>query len=171
MRVTSVPAASRPALWRTYSWQVRSLCPGLALVRVSCSYGEMISVCSRSGSGNPLAKIGTIIMAAGASAEVVTARLTKIGTIIMAAGASAEVVTARLTKIGTKASQSKREPHYAERGDSWVQGTRRALCSAWCSSRFIWDDLMSPGAPSCAAVRLVELAGRECECRGVMQLG
>ena len=39
--------------------------------------------------------------AAGASAEVVTARFTKIGTIIRAVGASAEVGTARFTEIGT----------------------------------------------------------------------
>ena len=43
------------------------------------------------------AKIGTIIMATGASAEVVVARFTKIGTIIMAAGASGEVVVTRFT--------------------------------------------------------------------------
>ena len=48
-----------------------------------------------------LTKIGTILRAAGASAEVVMARLTKIGTIIRAAGASAEVAMTRLTKIGT----------------------------------------------------------------------
>ena len=47
-----------------------------------------------------MAKIGTVLMANGASAEVVRTRFTKIGTVLRANGASAEVVMPKSGLVG-----------------------------------------------------------------------